>query len=315
MISRISRQVALLLTKLRRKVLASPIVNGVILPALPRSARWALRKAYFLPFDVLDRISGQRDDLVPPRSLMYDGSVDGFRRNGEIVVQRQLIGIGGLQAEDAVLDIGSGLGRQAVALTQYLTGAGRYDGLDIVPKAISWCQKNITPRYPNFRFHLSDIYNEEYNPRGTLRAQDFGFPFPDAAFDFAFLTSVFTHMLPNDVEHYVAEIARVLKNDGRCFATFFLLNEESLRLMAEGRSVVDYKYNYGIYRAVSNKVPELNISYDETFVLDLFKKNGLEPSQPVYHGGWDGRKGDSPHLGQQDIVVTRKVAPTTPGVS
>ena len=41
--------------------------------------------------------------------------------------------------------------------------------------------------------------------------------------DVAFLTSVFTHMLPEDVEHYLDELARVLKPGGRTLITWFLL--------------------------------------------------------------------------------------------
>ena len=33
------------------------------------------------------------------------------------------------------------------------------------------------------------------------RASDYAFPYPDGNFDFTFLTSAFTHVLPRDVEH------------------------------------------------------------------------------------------------------------------
>jgi SAM-dependent methyltransferase len=275
--------------------------------------RWALRKAYFLTYDVVDRISGQHDDLVPPRSWIYDGGVDDFKRNGEIVMRQKLIAMGGLQPDDAVLDIGCGIGRLAVALTQYLNTAGRYDGIDIVPHGIEWCRTHISPRFPNFQFHLSDIYNKEYNPMGKLRARDYSFPFNEATFDYAFLISVFTHMLPDDLEHYIAEIARVLKPGGRCLATFYLLNEESLRLMAEGRSAINYKHDCGIYRIASTRVPELYVAYDETYAVELFRKYGLDLYRPSYYGGWDGRNGGAPSVGQhghQDTLVTYKVTPS-----
>lgn len=41
-------------------------------------------------------------------------------------------------------------------------------------------------------------------------------------------------MLPSDVEHYLSEIARVLRKNGRCLVTFFLLNAESLQLTKSG---------------------------------------------------------------------------------
>jgi len=97
----------------------------------------------------------------------------------------------------------------AAPLTRYLHEKGAYDGLDIVKQGVDWCNKHIHRRHPNFNFHHADIYNKQYNPNGKLRATDFRFPFPDDSYDFVFLTSVFTHILVDDVEHYTDEIRRV----------------------------------------------------------------------------------------------------------
>ena len=122
-----------------------------------------------------------------------------------------------------------GIGRVAIPLTQYLDKDVCYEGFDIVSSGIEWCQEKITWRYPNFHFELVDLHNSYYNPSGTASASDFRFPYEDGSFDFAFSTSVFTHMLPADVEHYLAEASRVLRLGGRLLATFLLLNEESGR--------------------------------------------------------------------------------------
>jgi len=34
-----------------------------------------------------------------------------------------------------------------------------YEGFDIVPEAITWCRRRITPRHPRFRFQVADIHN------------------------------------------------------------------------------------------------------------------------------------------------------------
>jgi len=52
-------------------------------------------------------------------------------------------------------------------------------------------------------------------------------------------------MLAEDVEHYLCEVARVLKTGGRCFITFFLLNESSLTLMRANKSSIDLNINLG----------------------------------------------------------------------
>jgi len=99
--------------------------------------------------------------------------------------------VGGLKPEDRVLEVGCGAGRMPIAMTRCIT-TGSYDGFDIIKESIEHCQQAITPRNPNFRFKHVDIYNSNYNPQGTIRPADFRFPYPDGAFTFAFLTSVFT---------------------------------------------------------------------------------------------------------------------------
>lgn len=289
----------------RERILANKTVNTKILPAMPRSLRWWLRRAWYTPLDVIDRIKGERHPLQPPRSWIHDGGPDNFIEVGKLVVERQLVGLGGLKPDDAVLDVGCGIGRQAVALTEYLSPVGSYDGIDIVKKAVGWASSHVTPRFPRFNFHHSDIFNEEYNPDGTLQSSSFTFPFADNTFDFVFLTSVFTHMLPDDVDHYVTEIARVLKPGGRCMATFFLLNETSRRLMAEGKSVIELPHDFGFYKVVSTEVPELCIAFDEDWALDIFTQHGLHLQREIFFGGWDGRTG-ARKLGNQDILVTEK---------
>src|SRR5690349_12650783 len=54
---------------------------------------------------------------------------------------------GGLGRGERVLDLGCGLGRMAVPLTQYLETSASYDGIDIAADAIAWCREAIESRY------------------------------------------------------------------------------------------------------------------------------------------------------------------------
>jgi SAM-dependent methyltransferase len=190
-----------------------------------------------------------------------------------------------LQPDDDVLEVGCGIGRIAAPLTQYLQG-GTYRGFDIVPHGIDWCQAQITPRYPNFRFFVSDIYNKAYNPNGRHRASEYSFPFENASFDVVFLTSVFTHMLTDDVEHYTAEIGRVLRPGGRCYCTAYLMTEDARRFMDERQS-------FRIFRPMedarawtdSPDVPEAAIGYSDTHLFAVFSKAGMEVRK-VIPGEW-----------------------------
>jgi len=56
---------------------------------------------------------------------------------------------GRIKPTDRVLDVGCGSGRMAAPLTRYLT-TGSYEGFDISPDAIRWCQNDITKQFRAF---------------------------------------------------------------------------------------------------------------------------------------------------------------------
>ncbi len=156
------------------------------------------------------------DDMIPEDSVaeyVGGGGAELFRTVGNLMVDWFKLYCN-LRPDEKVLEVGCGIGRIAIPLTQYLT-SGSYEGFDIVPHGIEWCQTKISPRYPNFHFFLADVHNKAYYPQGQHPASEYTFPFGDDSFDFVFLTSVFTHMLPKDLERYTAEIGRVLKPSGR----------------------------------------------------------------------------------------------------
>ena len=294
------------LLAIRRYLLDRPWFTSTVLPAIPRPVRWAMRKAYLLPVDLIDAATGRRRPMVPPRSEMFVGSVEDFESSGELLVQR-LTEVAGLRSDSHVLDIGCGIGREAVALTSRLGPRGRYEGLDIVPSGIEWCTKNITPHYPVFRFTLADVSNGEYNPDGAVAPTEYRLPYPDASFDIVVLTSVFTHMLPAENEHYLEEIARVLKPGGRCFATYSLLNEESRRLMAAGASDTRFKHAVGPCAVVDTKVPELAVAYEENYVREVSERFGLSTAGGIYYGTWSGREPSARASGLiQDLVLSTR---------
>lgn len=297
------------LLRLRGWLLQHPLFNSTILPAIPRPIRWTLRRIYLLPVDALERLSGPKDPMTPPKSRIFTGGVEGFGRSGDRLVER-LAEVTGLTPKSKVLDVGSGIGRLAVPLTRYLDEDGFYEGLDIVPTGIQWCTENITPRHPNFRFTLADIHNSEYNPGGRLPASEYRFPYPDGHFDIAILLSVFTHMLPPDVERYVSEISRVLVGGGKCAATSYLINDESRELIDSGKSSKRFRYHHPPYWLANAKVPEFSVAYDEEYIRNLYTTHGFAEPQ-INLGGWCGREpfwSNWSGPGDQDLVVAVKTS-------
>ena len=212
------------------------------------------------------------------------------------------IQMGGLAPTDRVLDIGCGVGRLAYSLAYYLKRPGSYEGFDIIGSLIDWAQKNITPSFPLFKFRPVNIYNQMYNPTGTVQAVDFIFPYADESFDFIFLTSVFTHMQAQEVQHYLEEINRVLKLGGRCLCTCFLLNEESELAISQGRSTLNISYKLEDCFTNDLAVPESAIGYKEALLLEWMEDSGLEVTGK-YYGYWSGR---SCFTSMEDIVIVEK---------
>ncbi len=237
---------------------------------------------------------------LPPWWLRDVGGTD-FAATGQEFL-KLFIQIGHLQPDERILEIGCGSGRMAIPLTRYVSPAGAYTGIDIVQRSIVWCQRNISRRSPNFSFLHADLYNERYNPTGCHQARDYTFPFKDGSFDFIFLTSVFTHLLPEDAEHYLSEIARLLRRNGRGFLTCFLLNETQRALASQGRNDIDFKYGTATYRMRDKAIPESAVAYDEGRLLQQLSEHGLELCAPIHYGTWSGR---DEGLSYQDILLLR----------
>ena len=268
---------------------------------LPVPLRLFARRLYYLPLDIFDYITGNRPEGVPPRGKIFIGPGD-YVKLGERFLGhfREL---GGLKPDHAVLDIGCGIGRMALPLTGFLNEKGSYDGFDIVKTGIDWCNRHISTRHSNFRFQYTGLYNQLYNTSDKLDASNFIFPYDDNKFDFVFLTSVFTHMMPTEVEHYINEIGRVLKPGANCLMSFFIVNCESEDLMIKQPTHMNFPINKGFYRLHSSQVDTANVAYDEEWLLEKLQNAGLK-TETIKYGQWCGR---NTYFDYQDLLICCKI--------
>jgi SAM-dependent methyltransferase len=203
----------------------------------------------------------------------------------------------------SVLELGCGVGRDAIELTGRLSERGSYIGLDINEPCIEWCRKNIAGRYPNFRFCLVDVYSQLYNPRGTVRVQDVTLPADASSIDRILLQSVFTHMFRDDIVHYFRELRRVLKPDGLAFATFFVLDDTARAAIEKARPPLTFEHRYEDYRVNNPRLPEHAVAYSEITIAQMLERGGLTLAQPIHYGNWSGRENAEY---SQDLLVLRR---------
>jgi ubiquinone/menaquinone biosynthesis C-methylase UbiE len=267
---------------------------------LPPKPRRVFRRLFFLPIDLTEGLLKKRTPLVPPRGKIFVGQGD-FVEIGDTLLQH-FQSFCHLQPHQRVLDVGCGIGRIARPLAGFLNEKGSYEGFDIVKEGINWCQKHYAP-YPNFRFLYTPLQNDLYNLSTDQKASDFTFPYGENEFDLVVLTSVFTHMQPADVAHYLKEIGRVMKPGGHCFATFFIITPASEKHLDEAESPF-FAHRYGHYFLHNPRVKDANIAYRHEYLAGLFSDAGLEQLQ--FHPGWWAGLPKEQCINFQDVVILRK---------
>jgi SAM-dependent methyltransferase len=242
---------------------------------------------------------------LPPESLrVWVGpfsNAELFARSGEEMA-RSIIASCHACPNSRILEVGCGCGRLSRAFAGYLSSAGSYAGFDVAPVLIEWCKQHLEPLLPNFRFSLADLRAAAHNPTGAMAASRFRFPFAANAFDVAVVSSVFTHMLAEEIENYVAELTRVLQAGGYCFMTVFLFDADADRAVAAGTTAFDFRHAIGPCLTFDRECPQEGVACRKQWFLELLDRSGFR-LDPVRSGNW--RQVRSYEI-SQDVVVARK---------
>jgi ubiquinone/menaquinone biosynthesis C-methylase UbiE len=237
--------------------------------------------------------------MIPPKGMIFTGSGD-FEKSGNDLV-KLCIDYANLKPDSAILDIGCGIGRLAIPLTRYLNVNGKYEGFDVVADGINWCKEKVSRKYPNFNFIHTPLRNDLYNLDVQYQAAHFIFPYPENTFDTVVLTSVFTHMQPAEVQHYLNEIKRVLKPGGHCLSTFFILEENTPEILNRNPQLMQFKFEYDTYYLHDNKVKDANIAFKAFAIKNMAQQSHLM-IKLLNHGWWKGSD-KSQSLNYQDLVI------------
>ena len=270
----------------------------------PAKAPYAPDQAHDVAYD---------PDLVPPPALMRTEGIDvledWFRWAEEWSSILRIYG--GLRSDSNVLEIGCGLGRTAFPLRYTLINGGTYDGFEIAADKVEFLRDRFESAYPNFRFKRADVYNTYYNPSGTVTADRYVFPYADASFDVVYAASVFTHMLPDGVAAYLRQSARVLRANGRCVFSFFLLDHyRPGRPRPLGFARPGFSFDHRLPGHDSDfaigvlENPEEMCAYRLSLVERLAAEAGLKLARPALPGMWSGAF-DS-WVGSQDVIVLER---------
>jgi ubiquinone/menaquinone biosynthesis C-methylase UbiE len=208
-----------------------------------------------------------------------------------------------LKPNSRVLDVGCGCGAAALVLQKYLHKSGQYEGFDIYPELVYWCQQMIEAKDARFHFRLANITNHQYNPKGTIKAQDYTYMYPDNYFDLVIAWSVHTHLLEADLKHYLSETARVLKPGGYAWISYFLMRDKAKLAIKQHQSVLTFKVKQTKSSwSEQSTIPETAVCYAEKSLHAWHKANHLHITN-THYGKWISQ----PDIFDfQDIVVAKK---------
>jgi SAM-dependent methyltransferase len=255
-----------------------------------------LRKALLYAAEPLDaaarRLNGKHG--YPPVALRrQNGPLNAFERvAGEYVAY--LVTLTDLGPKDCILDVGCGSGAMALMLGERLSPSGRYVGFEVDQSTVDWCSRHFS-QDERFHFFHFDYWNATYNAGGTRNLR---WPVDDSSVDVILLKSIFTHMLPPDVDFYLSEISRVLRPGGRALVTafFYARNAEVVR----GRHSFPFSGEH--FRYANQASPESAIALDAGAFQASMSRHGL--TGDVLPGLWREETEPRPYA-YQDMVVLR----------
>ena len=180
-----------------------------------------------------------------------------------------------------IVDIGCGCGKSAVALRDFAYAdarfSGHYYGFDIDAALIDWCRGHFPADH--FTFSLVDGKNTLYPASGKSQQERSLAACSDSSIDLVFSQSLFSHLLEDDLAHYLRESLRVLRPGGAMCMTFFCLEDvAALGLLNKRWS---FQHRIGQAYVETMAFPEAAVAYEKEAIINLSKSVGFSSAHVV----------------------------------
>lgn len=167
-------------------------------------------------------------------------------------------------AYECVFDFGCGCGRIARQLLQQSPRPSRYVGIDIHRGMIQWCRDNLAPSDKRFQFFHHDVYNLGLAPENKRRLTA-SIDQPSGEFSLVIAWSVFTHLYKEQTEFYLRELARIMREDGIVYSTWFLFDKRDFPMMQE----------FQVCLFINEIDPTNAVIYDKAWLRGAIRDAGL----------------------------------------
>jgi len=244
-------------------------------------------RGYSIPMDLLE---------------LTGGGADTFEEISDLHML-QLAEFTPIEPGHTVFEIGCGIGRDAIPLTDLIYPPGRYIGTDIIGPSVVWCANNITTRHSHFEFIRLDVKDDLHNPNGVVSNLDTVLPAEDHSVDRIFGQSVFSHMFEDEIVHYLREFRRILVPGGLASMSFFITDEDVINNPSPVEAVrMAHPHGKGCFVHDPDR-SRAAVAFDLEALDRMVSASGLSIRE-VNLGNWSGQRASQPLCGQDVVVLT-----------
>lgn len=185
---------------------------------------------------------------------------------------------GVVDTTSTVVDIGCGCGRYAHHMRDYVfkdeTFSGRYIGIDIDQEMLEWCRTHFDAE--RFAFHHSTHQSKTYS-NDSPGEKYYRVPMDDNSVDLVFSTSLYTHLLEDEIDNYTREAARILRPGGHMGMYVFSMDNPPPSFGSRHT----FKHRMGAAYVESLACPEAAVAYDEAWLIESCRRAGFVDARIV----------------------------------